>query len=200
MEENNIQNENEIAADENTEQSVEINEELIEKTIEASESENDQDEDDAVSEYNDTATQFAELEEQLEQANDKYLRLYAEYDNYRKRTAKEKTETYQNASVKCIEDLLPVVDSFERALEADCADENFKNGMQMIFGQLKTFLDKMNVTAIEALGAEFDPNFHNAIQQQEGTDYESNHVCAVYQKGYMLGDKLVRPAMVAVAV
>lgn len=200
MEENNIQNENEIAADENTEQSVEINEELIEKAIEASESENDQDEDDAVSEYNDTATQFAELEEQLEQANDKYLRLYAEYDNYRKRTAKEKTETYQNASVKCIEDLLPVVDSFERALEADCADENFKNGMQMIFGQLKTFLDKMNVTAIEALGAEFNPNFHNAIQQQEGTDYESNHVCAVYQKGYMLGDKLVRPAMVAVAV
>ena len=200
MEENNIQNENEIAADENTEQSVEINEELIEKAIEASESENDQDEDDAVSEYNDTATQFAELEEQLEQANDKYLRLYAEYDNYRKRTAKEKTETYQNASVKCIEDLLPVVDSFERALEADCADENFKNGMQMIFGQLKAFLDKMNVTAIEALGAEFDPNFHNAIQQQEGTDYESNHVCAVYQKGYMLGDKLVRPAMVAVAV
>lgn len=200
MEENNIQNENEIAADENTEQSVEINEELIEKAIEASESENDQDEDDAVSEYNDTATQFAELEEQLEQANDKYLRLYAEYDNYRKRTAKEKTETCQNASVKCIEDLLPVVDSFERALEADCADENFKNGMQMIFGQLKTFLDKMNVTAIEALGAEFDPNFHNAIQQQEGTDYESNHVCAVYQKGYMLGDKLIRPAMVAVAV
>ncbi len=200
MKENNIQNENEIAADENTEQSVEINEELIEKAIEASESENDQDEDDAVSEYNDTATQFAELEEQLEQANDKYLRLYAEYDNYRKRTAKEKTETYQNASVKCIEDLLPVVDSFERALEADCADENFKNGMQMIFGQLKAFLDKMNVTAIEALGAEFDPNFHNAIQQQEGTDYESNHVCAVYQKGYMLGDKLVRPAMVAVAV
>ena len=200
MEENNIQNENEIAADENTEQSVEINEELIEKAIEASESENDQDEDDAVSEYNDTATQFAELEEQLEQANDKYLRLYAEYDNYRKRTAKEKTETYQNASVKCIEDLLPVVDSFERALEADCADENFKNGMQMIFGQMKTFLDKMNVTAIEALGAEFNPNFHNAIQQQEGTDYESNHVCAVYQKGYMLGDKLVRPAMVAVAV
>ena len=200
MEENNIQNENEIAADENTEQSVEINDELIKKAMEASENESDQDEDDAVSEYNDTATQFAELEEQLEQANDKYLRLYAEYDNYRKRTAKEKTETYQNASVKCIEDLLPVVDSFERALEADCADENFKNGMQMIFGQLKTFLDKMNVTAIEALGAEFDPNFHNAIQQQEGTDYESNHVCAVYQKGYMLGDKLVRPAMVAVAV
>jgi molecular chaperone GrpE len=200
MEENNIRNEQETTEEETTEQSVEINDELIKKAMEASEDESDQDEEDAVSEYNDTATQFAELEEALEQANDKYLRLYAEYDNYRKRTAKKKTETYQNASVKCIEDLLPVVDSFERALEADCTDDNFKNGMQMIFGQLKTFLDKMNVTAIEALGAEFDPNFHNAIQQQEGTDYASNHVCAVYQKGYMLGDKLVRPAMVAVAV
>ena len=70
----------------------------------------------------------------------------------------------------------------------------------MIFGQLKAFLEKMNVTVIEALGEEFDPNFHNAIQQTESSEYDSNHVCAVYQKGYMLGDKLIRPAMVAVAV
>ena len=117
-----------------------------------------------------------------------------------KRTAKEKTETYQNASVKCIEKLLTVIDSFERSLEADCTDENFKNGMQLIWGQLQNFLTQMNVTEVEALGAEFDPNVHNAIQQQEDTDYESNHVCAVLQKGYMLGDKLIRPAMVAVAV
>ena len=199
MEEKNIPNEQE-ATQENAESSVEINEELIEKAIEAAENCESTDEDDAVSEYNDTATQFAELEEALNEANDKYLRLYAEYDNYRKRTAKEKNETYQNASVKCIEELLPVVDSFERAINADCADENFKSGMQMIFGQIKDFLSKMNVTEIEALGAEFDPNFHNAIQQQDGTDYAANHVCAVYQKGYMLGDKLVRPAMVAVAL
>ena len=78
-----------------------------------------EDEDDAVSEYNDTASQFAELEESLHEANDKYVRLFAEYDNYRKRTAKEKTETYQNASVQCIEKLLPVIDSFERSLEAE---------------------------------------------------------------------------------
>lgn len=159
-----------------------------------------EDEDDAVSEYNDTASQFAELEESLHEANDKYVRLFAEYDNYRKRTAKEKTETYQNASVQCIEKLLPVIDSFERSLEAECSDENFKNGMQMIWGQMKDFLTKMNVTEVEALGAEFDPNVHNAIQQLDGTDYASNHVCQVFQKGYMLGDKLVRPAMVAVAV
>ena len=158
------------------------------------------DEDDAASEYNDTASQFEELEEKLNEANDKYLRLFAEFDNFRKRTAKEKTETYQNASVKCIEKLLTVIDSFERSLEADCTDENFKNGMQLIWGQLQNFMTQMNVTEIEALGAEFDPNVHNAIQQQEDTDYESNHVCAVLQKGYMLGDKLIRPAMVAVAV
>ncbi len=199
MEEKNIPNEQE-AAQENEETAVEINEELIEKAVEAAANSESSDEDDAVSEYNDAASQFAELEEALNEANDKYLRLYAEYDNYRKRTAKEKNETYQNASVKCIEELLPVVDSFERAINADCTDENFKSGMQMIFGQIKDFLSKMNVTEIEALGAEFDPNFHNAIQQQDGTDYAANHVCAVYQKGYMLGDKLVRPAMVAVAV
>jgi molecular chaperone GrpE len=158
------------------------------------------DEDDAVSEYNDTANEYAALEEQLSEANDKYLRLFAEYDNYRKRTAREKADTYSNASAKCIENLLPVIDSFERSLEFECSDENFKNGMSMIFGQIKEFLTKMNVTELEALGAEFDPNFHNAIQQLDGTDYASNHVCQVFQKGYMMGDKLIRPAMVAVAV
>lgn len=158
------------------------------------------DEDDAASEYNDSAAQYAELEDALAEANDKYLRLFAEYDNYRKRTAREKADTYSNAAAKCIENLLPVIDSFERSLEAECSDDNFKNGMSMIFGQMKDFLTKMNVTEIEALGAEFDPNFHNAIQQLDGTDYASNHVCQVFQKGYMIGDKLIRPAMVAVAI
>lgn len=157
------------------------------------------DEDDAVSEYNDTATQFAELEDAVQEANEKYVRLFAEYDNYRKRTAKEKTETFNNATAKCIENLLPMVDSFERSLEFECADENFKNGMIMIFNQLKEILAKMNVTEIEALGTEFNPNIHNAISQQEDTDYASGYVCMVYQKGYKLGDKLIRPAMVAVA-
>ena len=201
--EDNIPNEELDETAENIE-SVDIDSDLIEKALEAEAS---TDEDDEVSEYNDTATKFAELEEQVEKLeaqneewSDKFTRLYAEYDNYRKRTAKEKTETYQNASVKCVEKLLPVLDSFERSLEAECSDENFKNGMSMIYNQLTAFLTQMNVTEIEALGAEFDPNVHNAIQQQDGTDYASNHVCAVFQKGYMLGDKLVRPAMVAVAI
>ena len=176
-------------------------EEVIEDTEDTDVCEDENtDEEDAVSEYNDTATQFSDLEDALSEANDKYLRLFAEYDNYRKRTAREKTETYQNASAKCVENLLPVIDSFERSLEFECSDENFKNGMSMIFGQIKEFLNKMNVIEIDALGAEFDPNFHNAIQQLDGTDYASNHVCQVFQKGYMMGDKLIRPAMVAVAV
>lgn len=168
-----------------------VNEENIPETSE---------EEDEVAEYNDTATEIANLEDALNEANNKYIRLFAEYDNYRKRTAKEKSETYSNASAKCIEELLPVIDSFERSLDVECTDENFKNGMSMIFGQLKNFLEKMNVTAIDALGAEFDPNIHNAISQQDGTDYASNHVCTVFQKGYRIGDKLIRPAMVAVAV
>lgn len=159
----------------------------------------DEEETEAVAD-GDENDQASKLEDALSEANDKYLRLFADYDNYRKRTSKEKTEIYQNASADCIEKLLPVIDSFERSLDSECTDENFKNGMQMIFNQMKEFLTKMNVTEIDALGAEFDPNIHNAISQQDGTDYAADHVCAVYQKGYMLGDKLIRPAMVAVAV
>lgn len=176
-------------------------EEILEEEVTEEVQDNETaDEEDAVSEYNDTAAQFAEMEEELARAKNDYIRLYAEYDNYRKRTAKEKAETYSNASAKCIESLLPVVDSFERSMEVECSDENFKNGLNMIFNQLKDFLDKMNVKEIDAMGKEFDPNFHNAIQQLADTDYAANHVCAVYQKGYTIGDKLIRPAMVAVAV
>ena len=182
---------------ENENISEELDEELV---VEAEEDTDDLDEADAASEYNDSAAMFADLEDALAEEKDKYLRLFAEYDNYRKRTAKEKTETYQNASVQCVEKLLPVLDSFERSLEAECSDENFKNGMNMIYNQFRNFLTQMNVSEIEALGAEFDPNIHNAIQQLDETDYASNHVCQVFQKGYMLGDKLIRPAMVAVAV
>jgi molecular chaperone GrpE len=192
--------------EENTKDLEELEKEAMEEKAEeaaedtAEDADNSADEDDAASEYNDMANEFADLEEKLSEANDKYLRLFAEFDNYRKRTAKEKTETFQNASVQCVEKLLTVIDSFERSLEADCTDENYKNGMELIWGQLQNFLTQMNVKEVEALGAEFDPNVHNAIQQQDGTDYASNHVCAVFQKGYMLGDKLIRPAMVAVAV
>lgn len=182
----------------------ETQEELMEVSEQASdELETDEtdelDCDEAVSEYNDTAAQISDMEIALQESNDKYLRLFAEYDNYRKRTAKEKTEAYNNAASKCIESILPVIDSFERSLESDCTDENYKNGMKMIFNQLMDILTKMNVSEVESLGTEFNPNIHNAISQQDDTDYASGYVCQVYQKGYKLGDKLIRPAMVAVA-
>lgn len=138
----------------------------------------------------------AELAEQKEQ----YLRLFAEFDNFRKRTTKEKMETYGDATAKTVEQLLPVVDNFERAIDAPCTDAQYKEGMVMIFNQLKTFLDKLGVTEIEALGAEFDPNVHQAIKQAEADEeFPENTVCEVFQKGYKLRERLIRPAMVAVA-
>ena len=93
-----------------------------------------------------------------------------------------------------------MVDNFERAVEAPCSDEQYHSGMEMILQQLKTFLDKLEVKEIDALGAAFDPNIHQAIKQAEFTEeYPEGTVCEVFQKGYMLRDRLIRPAMVAVA-
>lgn len=136
----------------------------------------------------------------LEEERERYLRLYAEFDNFRKRTSREKLEAYSEATARCIEQLLPVVDNFERAVDAACSDEKYHSGMVMILNQLRAFLEKAGVREIIALGAAFDPNVHNAIKQSEATEeYPENTVCEVFQKGYMLGDRLIRPAMVAVA-
>lgn len=176
--------ENELIPEENTE--AEISEEAL-------------DEEDAASEYNDLACHVEKIENELAEANDNYRRLFAEYDNYRKRTAKEKSETFTNATIKCVEDILPVFDSFERAVESECTDENYKNGMLMIYGQLKSFLEKLEVKEVAGVGSEFDPNIHNAIGKTDSEEHPTNTVCQVYMKGYKLGDKLVRPAMVIVA-
>lgn len=151
------------------------------------------------SDENDVSEKIEELEKQLSEANDKYLRLCAEYDNYRKRTTKEKTEAYGDATAKCIGDIIPILDSFERAVEAECNDEAFKNGMQMIYNQFLEALKKIGVEEMEALGKEFDPNIHNAIKQAEDENFGENTVCEVFQKGYMLGDRVIRHAVVAVA-
>lgn len=138
--------------------------------------------------------------EKLEAAQEQYLRLYAEFENFRKRTAREKLETFGDATARCVEQLLPIVDNFERAVDAPCTDEQYHSGMEMIFSQLKSFMEKLGVTEIEALGAEFDPRIHQAIKREEATEeFPEGTVCAVYQKGYMLKDRLIRPAMVAAA-
>ena len=160
--------------------------------------ETDLDEDDEAAEDDEEPEE--DVNEVLEQERERYLRLFAEFDNFRKRTAKEKLEAYSDATARCIGELLPVVDNFERAVEAPCTDEQYHSGMVMILTQLRNFLEKAGVTEIEALGAEFDPNIHNAIKQAEATEeFPENTVSEVFQKGYMLKDRLIRPAMVAVA-
>ena len=141
-----------------------------------------------------------DLNEALEEANDRYLRLVAEFDNYRKRTAREKLETFGNATSNVVEKLLPVIDNFERAVEAPCTDEEYHKGVVTMLGQFQSFLEKLGVTEVPALGEAFDPNLHNAIKQAEATEaFPEGTVCEVFQKGYLLNDRLIRPAMVAVA-
>ena len=135
----------------------------------------------------------------LQEANDKYMRLFAEFDNYRKRTAKEKTESYQDAVAKTVLELLPVVDNFERAMAVASADEAFKNGIEKIYQQLCETLKKLGVAEIPSMGESFDPKVHNAIRQIEDESFGENIVCEVYQKGYRLGDRIIRHAMVSVA-
>lgn len=135
----------------------------------------------------------------LADEKDKYLRLYAEYDNYRKRTSKEKIEAYGDAAAKTIAEILPAIDNFERALDAETDDESYKNGIRMIFNQLQDILKKIGVTEIEALNQPFDPKIHSAIKQIDDENFGENTVCQVFQKGYRLGDRIIRHSMVAVA-
>lgn len=154
------------------------------------------------SETDDGEPEIVELtpeQKALQEANDKYMRLFAEFDNYRKRTAKEKTESYQDAVAKTVLTLLPVVDNFERAMAVSCTDTAFQSGMEKIYQQLCETLSKLGVTEIPALNEPFDPKVHNAIRQIEDENFSENTVCEVYQKGYRLGDRIVRHAMVSVA-
>lgn len=130
--------------------------------------------------------------------NEKLLRNYAEFDNFKKRTAKEKIELASYTKANCFKEILSVVDNFERALDCESKDEDFKKGMEMILIALKSALLAQGLVEIDALNKEFDPEFHNAINQVEDEKLETNTVCSVMQKGYMIGDKVVRHAMVVV--
>lgn len=143
---------------------------------------------------------LAQKEAELAEQKDQHLRLMAEYQNYRNRTTEEKKKIYGDAKVDCVKELLNVMDTFERALEAPCADENYKKGVELTFTQIQKAFEKLGVTEVAALGETFDPNLHNAIKQVDDSDYECDKVCEVFQKGYLLGDRLIRPAMVAVSV
>ena len=141
----------------------------------------------------------AKLCEQLKQKDEKLLRIAAEYDNYRKRTAKEKEETYQNATMNVLGEFLEVADNFERAKNAESEIEDYKKGIEMIFSQ---FLDKMKKLGAEPFGEAgetFDPELHMAVSHIEDESKGENEIVEVYQRGYKLGDKVIRHAAVIVA-
>ncbi len=139
------------------------------------------------------------LQAQLDELNDRYLRTLAEYDNYRKRTAKEKEAIYPEAKASTIATILPVLDSFERALEAPCADEEFKKGLELIRKAFDEMLQKHGVEAFGTVGDAFDPNQHSAVAHQEDDSVGENCIAEVFQKGYRMGDRVLRYAMVKVA-
>ncbi len=139
------------------------------------------------------------LIKELSEQKDKYLRLMAEYDNFRKRSSKEKLDIYPEATAKAVEAFLPMADNFERAALAETSDEKYKSGVLMIFNQLGDAFKKLGVEVIDRVGEEFDPNLENAVSKIEDENLGENVVASVYQKGYKKGDKIIRPAMVVVA-
>ncbi len=143
----------------------------------------------------------AEEKEEKEDSDTKYLRLAADFQNYKRRAEKEKADIYVFANEKIALDIIEVMDNFERALKHsdECVDKQFAEGIDMIYKQLKSVLDKNNVVEIEAEGKDFDPNFHNAVMAEENPDFESGKVIQVLQKGYTLNDRVIRPSMVRVA-
>lgn len=138
------------------------------------------------------------LREELEKQKDMYLRLRAEYDNYRKRTAQEKLSIYSDATAKAVTELLPLADSVVAAMSSTNGEGDAK-GIELILNQLFACLEKLNVTAFGEVGDSFDPEFHNAVSMTENPDLPERSLAAVFQKGFKVGDKVIRPAMVVVA-
>lgn len=179
-------------------QKIDKNEEL---TNEAQEEIKEETQDEPASEAAENTEEKTEEEKaEDEDLNTKYVRLMADFQNFKKRTEKQKSDIHAYANEKIVSKLLEVMDNFERALQIE--DENiksFKEGMELIFKQLKDVLTDAGVAEIEAENAMFDPNYHNAVMMEDTDKVESGMVSEVLQKGYTLNGKVVRPSMVKVA-
>lgn len=145
------------------------------------------------------AAELETLKDTMAQQEEKYLRLAAEYDNYRKRSAKEKESAWTDAKADTAAAFLPVYDNLERALKAPCSDEAFLKGVEMTMTQLKDVLNKLGIEEIPALGEKFDANLHNAVMHVDDDSVEENTVVEVFQTGFKTGEKVIRFAMVKVA-
>ena len=145
-------------------------------------------------------TKEEELQKALDEKNDQFLRVCAEYDNFRKRSQKEKQDIYSSSRADVFKDLLPVLDNFDRATQNKGAGlEDYSKGIDLIFQQFADILKKNGVESFGEAGDEFDPNIHNAVMSVEDENFGENTVAEVFSKGYKLGDKVIREAVVKVA-
>jgi len=145
------------------------------------------------------ADRAAALESEMAVLNDKYLRVCAEYDNFRRRSQKEKDNLYGDIKAETVQQFLPVYDNLERALRQSTEDEAYRKGVEMIMNQFVSTLEKLGVSPIECLGQPFDPALHNAVMHVDDEEKGENEIVEVFQKGFLLGDKVIRFAMVKVA-
>lgn len=145
------------------------------------------------------APETEQWEEKYNAEHDAYLRLAADYDNFRKRTAKEKDQLYTSGKAEAVEKLLPVYDNLERAMNQPTEDAAYKKGVEMTMTQLVAILNGLGVEIFGNVGDSFDPNIHNAVMHTEDEEAEENTITQVFQKGFKMGEKIVRFAMVQVA-
>ena len=145
-------------------------------------------------------TKEEQLQKALDEKNDQFLRLYAEYDNFRKRSQKEKQDIYISSKADVIKELLPVLDNFDRAANnTECSFEDYKKGIDLIFNQFSEILNKTGVESYGERGDSFDPNIHNAGMTVADDELGENQIASVFSKGYKLGDRIIREAVVTVA-
>ena len=140
-----------------------------------------------------------ELKAKLMAEHDNYLRLAAEYDNFRKRTQKEREALYTDIKAETVGKFLPVFDNLQRALAQQTADEAYKKGVEMTMTGLMTIMESLGVTSFGQVGEPFDPNFHNAVMQRDDENFGESTICEVFQTGFKVGEKVIRHAMVVVA-
>lgn len=196
-----VREENDTSINQESETQVELEEEVVNEECETSGEKTDEKEvdDENVTDINSKLAE-KKLQDELDELNDKYQRLQAEYANYRRRTQQEKETIGVFANEKIITELIPVIDSMERALDAcENKEDTMYKGISLVHKQLIDTLVKFGVEEIEAESKEFDPNLHLAVMQESVDGVEANQIVMVLQKGYKLGTKVVRPSMVKVS-
>jgi molecular chaperone GrpE len=199
--EDTTQKEPQTESQEEPQEEIQIEEEQQSDAEQKSEEETDSKDDKSDKKKSFFGKKDNKLQDKVDELEDRVKRQMAEFENFRKRTDKEKTAMFETGAKSVIEKILPVVDNFERGLAGLSEEEKkqpFAEGMAMVYKQLMTELDKLEVKPIEAVGCEFDPNLHNAVMQVESDEYESGIIAQELQKGYTYRDTVVRHSMVAV--